>query len=277
VLGLGRGSRPEADWPGAYRKVELTTDDLTHLAGDFAPDAVLHAAGAASVAESFTDPQRDFRASLLTWHNLLDGVRRSRVRPRVLFPSSAAVYGNATSLPIAETAPVLPISPYGFHKAACELLAREYSDCFGLNVVVCRLFSTFGSRQRRLLVWELFQKLSQADDEVWLEGTGAETRDYLSVEDVASVLLRLAGDSELDSGCRVVNVASGRAIRVDDLAHHVSALTNCSRPIRYHQRQRTGDPRLGQADIARLRTLMPDWNPTPIEQALSHCISVWHQ
>lgn len=275
VLGLGRGSRPEPDWPGAYHNVELATDELADLVADFAPEAVLHAAGTASVADSFSDPQHDFHASLLTWHNLLDSVRRSGVRPRVLFPSSAAVYGNAVSLPIAETAAVRPISPYGFHKAACELLAREYSECFGLSVVVCRMFSTFGTRQHRLLVWELFQKLSQAGDEVWLDGSGAETRDYLSVEDVATVMLHLAGATGPESGGTVVNVASGHAIRVDELARCMAELTNCTRPIRYRQRQRTGDPQHWQADIARLQGLVPGWNPTPIEQALSHCIGAW--
>jgi len=120
-------------------------------------------------------------------------VRRSGRRPLVLFPSSAAVYGDLKETRADEETPLAPISPYGFHKAACELLGREYAECFGLRVVVCRLFSLFGPTQRRLLVWELYKQLSGPAQTVWLEGTGEEVRDYLHVEDAAAAFLHLAG------------------------------------------------------------------------------------
>src|SRR5262249_48327157 len=150
---------------------------------DFAPDVLLHAAGTASVGGSLRAPFDDLRAALLTWANVLEGVRVSQHRPLLIFPSSAAVYGEVTELPVREDMPVQPISPYGFHKVMCELLAREYAECFDLSIVVCRLFSVFGVDQRRLLVWESFERLSDAEGPAWLEGTGEESRDYLAVED----------------------------------------------------------------------------------------------
>ncbi|HKP73404.1 MAG TPA: NAD-dependent epimerase/dehydratase family protein, partial [Pyrinomonadaceae bacterium] len=228
VLGIGRATQPDALWPGAYVSADIVSSDLSGVVKSYAPDVVLHAAGTASVGASLAAPLDDLRAALLTWANALDGVRRSGTRPLLLFASSAAVYGNPATLPVGEDSPTRPISPYGFHKAACELLAHEYAACFGLPVVVCRLFSIFGAAQRRLLVWELYRQFEDADRSVvWLEGTGAETRDYLHAGDVAAALLELVStqSAELkEGGCRVVNVASGVETSVLELAAQIGQL-----------------------------------------------------
>ena len=152
VLGVGRAAQPATDWTGKHLTADVVSADLAPLIRNFAPDVIFHAAGTASVGASFTAPLDDLRASLMSWTNLLDSVRRSGANPLILFPSSGAVYGRLQSLPVKEDAEIQPISPYGFHKAACELLAREYAVCFGQRLVVCRLFSLFGVQQRRLLV-----------------------------------------------------------------------------------------------------------------------------
>src|SRR5438067_383664 len=191
LLGISRSSQPEHDWPGAHFHADTQHADLAPVLRTFQPDIFLHAAGAASVADSLADPLEDLRASALTFANALEGIRRADISPVIILPSSAAVYGNPASLPVSEDAPVAPISPYGFHKAACELLARESTECSGLRVLVCRLFSVFGERQRRLLVWEIFQQLAKSGEGVELQGLGTETRDFLHVDDVSSAFLGL--------------------------------------------------------------------------------------
>ncbi|MCA1815784.1 MAG: NAD-dependent epimerase/dehydratase family protein [Acidobacteria bacterium] len=282
VLGVGRASQAARGWLGAYAQADAASADLSPLVRDFAPDVLFHAAGTASVAASINAPLQDLRASALTFANLLDSVRRSGTRPVVLFPSSAAVYGEPATLPVAEDAPASPISPYGFHKAACELVAREYADCFGVRVAVCRLFSLFGAAQRRLLVWELYRQFAGAGETVWLEGTGDETRDYLHVDDVASALLALA-DTQLaaraTSGANfiTVNVASGEATRVADLAAQIRALVAPAKEIRARGVARPGDPRAWRADITRLRALIPGWQPAPLADSLARCVARWRK
>lgn len=283
LLGVGRASQPEVGWPGGYTQADVASSDLSKLIGSFAPDVVLHAAGTASVGASLKTPLDDLRAAVLTWANVLDSVRRSGARSLMLFSSSAAVYGNAGTLPIGEDAPVLPVSPYGFHKAACELLAREYADCFQMRVVICRLFSIFGEAQRRLLVWELYRQLAGDATVAWLEGTGRETRDYLQVDDACAAMLELAEvfASEPDSGavgrCTTVNVASGEETRVLELAEQLRALVAPGKEVLYRGHARAGDPPRWQADTTLLRALAPRWRPQPFRERLARCVAAWQK
>src|SRR5262249_18254379 len=129
IVGVGRSARPPG-WPGEYFQRQGSSDFADGIR-DYAPSAVLHFSGSSSVGSSFLTPLDHLEADILTWANTLDSVRRSGLKPIVFFPSSAAVYGNPEKLPVTEDANLAPISPYGFHKAACELLATEYSECFG--------------------------------------------------------------------------------------------------------------------------------------------------
>ena len=280
LLGVGRASQSATGWPGAHAQADVASSDLSEVVASFAPDVLLHAAGTASVGASLTHPLDDLRASVLTWANVLDSVRRSGARPLIIFPSSAAVYGDCSESPAREDAAARPVSPYGFHKAACELLAREYAECFGLRVVVCRLFSVFGEAQRRLLVWELYRQLASDAPTAWLEGTGDETRDYLHVEDAAAALLELAaafaGGRER-GGCEVVNVASGEETRVLELAERARALVAPGKEVRCRGRARAGDPQRWRADTTLLRSLAPRWRPQPFAQRLAQCVAAWQK
>lgn len=292
VTGVARASQASRGWLGSYVQADAATADLATLVRDFAPDALLHAAGTASVRASLDAPLEDLRASALTFANVLDSVRRSGSTPLVLFPSSAAVYGEPATLPVSEDAPTLPLSPYGFHKAACELVAREYAACFGARVIVCRLFSLFGASQRRLLVWELYRQLAGSSTTVWLEGTGEETRDYLHIADAAHALLRLAetrldetqpdeaqsvesSQDESRGACLTVNVASGEATTALELAQQLRGLVAPTKEIRARGISRPGDPRAWQADTTRLRRLVPDFHPAPLKDSLARCVAEW--
>jgi UDP-glucose 4-epimerase len=280
VLGIARSSQPEADWPGGYVQADVLHAPLAGIIADFQPDVVLHGAGTASVGTSFTAPLEDLRAAILTWANTLESIRLSGVRPVILFPSSAAVYGNPAALPVSEEAPVAPVSPYGFHKAACELVAREYAECFGLNIVVCRLFSVFGVRQRRLLVWELFEQLRGPEPTVHLQGTGRESRDYLCLDDLAEAMLALAANPALQGAngqpC-VFNVSRGEETPILDLAHLMSRLCAAEKIVSCLGADRPGNPVRWVGDSSRLRGILPDWQPRPLADSLGRCISLWRE
>lgn len=284
LLGTGRLSRPGDEWPGEYIQNDLSSE-CPSLIENFMPDVVLHAAGPAAVGSSFSQPVEDLKAGVTTWANLLESVRRSKARSLVLFPSSAAVYGNPNSLPVREEDAIAPISPYGFHKAACELLAREYSECFNLDILTCRFFSIFGPTQRRLLIWELYQQFTGTGSTVWLDGTGTEVRDYLEIGEVTAILFRLIDrwmQSRTESqnskrAHRIVNIASGEEIGVLDLARELSNLTCPEKTIRCRGIERRGEPQTWRADVSLLRAMMPSWRPKPFLLALSECVAAWEK
>jgi nucleoside-diphosphate-sugar epimerase len=255
-----------------------TTADLAHLIRHFTPDVLLNAAGTASVGASIENPLNDFQGSVQTCADVLDAVRRSGTKPLVVIPSSAAVYGNPASLPVGEDVSLKPISPYGFHKAACELLAREYAECFGLKVMICRFFSVYGAAQRRLLVWELYQQLSGPEKIAWLGGTGEETRDFLYIDDLAAALLGLIDQFESSQGePLVVNVASGSETGVLALAEMIRDLVAPGKEIRCRGNLRKNDPLRWRADISRLQTMLPSWHPRALADGLALCVTDWRE
>jgi UDP-glucose 4-epimerase len=274
ILGISRSSQPEPGWPGRHFQSDAASANLAPIIREFAPDLLLQAAGSASVAASITDPIGDFRATAVTLTNVLDGVRRSGREPLVIFPSSAAVYGNPAVLPVDEEAPCAPISPYGFHKLSCEIFAREYAACFGVSTVVCRLFSVFGQRQRRLLISELYEQFTGDADVVRLQGTGNETRDFLHVDDLTRAILLLAPVVPRRA-CTILNVASGVETPVLALAETIRTLVALGKKITSRGIARPGDPARWCADIAHLRSLIPQWQPRTLAAGLEATIPHW--
>jgi UDP-glucose 4-epimerase len=276
VMGTGRSPEPGKEWPGLYAPGDTTAESLSEIVSNFAPDVLFHAAGTASVGASLLDPLADFRGSVSVCANMLEAVRRSGKGPLVFIPSSASVYGNPAALPVNEEAAIQPISPYGFHKAMCETLAREYAGCFGLKIIACRFFSVFGPAQHRLLVWDLYQQFTGAGPEAWIEGTGTETRDFLHIEDAAAGLFELADTQRLEPGEAVfVNVASAEETSVLDLAKIIKDLTGSAKSANCRGIERPGDPRRWRADVSLLHSLVPAWQPRPLRETLAQCVATW--
>ena len=279
VMGTGRSPEPGKEWPGVYTPGEATAESLSAIVSDFAPDVLFHAAGTASVGDSLVDPLADFRGSVAVCANMLEAVRRSGKSPLVFIPSSAAVYGNPAALPVAEQAAMQPISPYGFHKAMCETMARESAECFGLKVIVCRLFSVFGAGQRRLLVWDLFRQLRGPGEVAWLDGTGSESRDFLHIDDLAAAIFQLVEKSaDSPSGYfDIINVASGEETMVADIAGKIRDIVAPGKRVDCRGTLRPGDPLNWRGDTAKLRALIPLWEPRPVIDALTDCIASWQR
>jgi UDP-glucose 4-epimerase len=280
VMGTGRATEPGSEWPAGYRQNDASAESLRAIVSNFAPDILVHAAGTAAVGASLVDPSTDFRGSVSVCAKMLEAVRRSGKSPLIVIPSSAAVYGNPAALPVREDAAIQPISPYGFHKAMCELLAREAAECFGLKIIVCRLFSVFGGRQRRLLIWELFKQLSGAGETAWLAGEGTESRDFLHVDDIAAAVFQLAEKYVANSPAgffEIVNVASGNETTIAEIAGKMRDLVAPNKEVNCRNTPRPGDPLNWRGEISKLRSMIPSWTPRPLIESLTECVAVWQQ
>jgi nucleoside-diphosphate-sugar epimerase len=276
AIGLVRAGRASIEAVETH-VTDYAPDHLARLIDETAPIALVHAAGTASVAASLADPAGDFAGSVALSQAVFEGVRRSRRSPPVVYLSSAAVYGSPEEMPIAEEAPLRPVSPYGHHKMMVELLAREYASCFGLRTRALRLFSIFGAGQRRLLLWELFGQFAK-QERVRVLGTGDEIRDYMHVDDVAAAVIALLPGGE-EGGFDAVNVASGRAVTVRALAELVKASLGSAAEIVYGTEPRPGDPPRWVADIGRMRRLAGSVAaaPYPLEARVAETLRAWQQ
>ena len=232
--------------------MELPSPDFADLLQKIKPDLTIHAAGTASVPLSMTDPLGDFNSNTLSTAGILDAQRKYCPDCKIIFLSSAAVYGNPTILPVKESDPRLPISPYGYNKLIGELLVEEYYRIFNLSGCCVRLFSAYGPGLRRQLLWDICQKLAK-QHEVRLLGNGTESRDMIHVMDVAKALTLLVKKASFQG--EVYNLASGTQVTIREFAEELIHIFDANVPLIFTGERRAGDPLYWQADISKIASL----------------------
>jgi UDP-glucose 4-epimerase len=249
--------RPAQPGPAERARVEHLTQALPcaefeALLRSAKPGLLVHAAGPSSVPASLSDPAADFRDSPALFFAVLDAVRRCAPECRVIFLSSAAVYGQPKRLPVREDAPPGPVSPYGFHKLLCERLADQFARLYGLRVCSVRIFSAYGEGLRRQVIWDIC-RMALEQPQVRLFGTGDETRDFIHGQDVARAIALLSRKAGWQAD--VYNLASGADSSIRGLAQSLLAALGCAKPVIFSGQGRPGDPLRWRADVRRLREL----------------------
>jgi UDP-glucose 4-epimerase len=241
-----------AQQPGNYTFIQgnLEAALLQQILADTPVDIVIYAAGRASVQHSFTDPFADFSENSVVAFTVLDVIRRCSPTTKLIFLSSAAVYGNPQKLPVAETDTLNPISPYGFHKLQTESIAREFYTCFGIASAGLRIFSCYGEGQRKLLLWDLCNKAASGKT-VLLKGVGAESRDFIHVKDVAACVQHFVETGF--EGHEMYNLASGNESSIRDIASRVLACFRDGHQLQFEGKKNEGNPDNWVADISKLK------------------------
>lgn len=257
VWGLGHGGFG-AVAPGHWGLHEFVSADATlaNLAGcGVQPELIVHCAGGSTVGYSLSHPLEDFERTVTTSAAVLEFARSRAAGARVVYLSSAAVYGNSKDLPLREDAPLAPLSPYGVHKQLGEDLCRMYGARFGVRCVVLRLFSVYGAGMRKQLLWDAANRVRAGD--ISFAGSGKEVRDWLHVEDAAALIAR--AQSLAAVGCPVLNGAGGSGVAVAQVLGELFAGLGRSDAPRFTGRERAGDPAAQVADVA--RALASGWRP----------------
>ncbi len=160
-------------------------------------DGCFHLAAIASVEKGVTDWLGTHRANLTGTITVFDAIRRHGSEIPVVYASSAAVYGDAATIPIAETEPRTPLSAYGADKYGCELHARVASHVHGIPTIGLRFFNVYGPRQDPKSpysgVISIFCERIAAGLPIKIYGDGQQTRDFIYVADVVQALARRHG------------------------------------------------------------------------------------
>ena len=219
-------------------------------------DVVFHEAAIVSVPYSIERPQESHDVNIQGTLNVLHAARKARTR-RVLFASSAAIYGEEPTLPKTETMRPEPMSPYGVEKLTGEHYLATWSKLFGVETVALRYFNVFGPRQDPKSAYSgvisIFVDRILAGRPITFFGDGEQSRDFVYVANVVDANI-LAATREGVSG-RVFNVACGQRTTLRELATLIERAAGGTRsPVeRVFADPRAGDIKDSVADIARAR------------------------
>jgi UDP-glucose 4-epimerase len=196
-------------------------------------DIIFHEAAFVSVAESMEKPQECFDVNITGTTFLFEAARSAGVR-RMVIASSAAIYGDADTLPLVEETVSKPISPYAISKRVNEMLAELYTRSFGFEVSALRYFNVYGPRQRPDSMYAaavpIFIRCLREGRAALIFGDGCQTRDLIFVGDVVRANL-MASEHPAAAG-QIFNVCTGKETRVLDLLDGLYKLyPNTPKPV----------------------------------------------
>jgi UDP-glucose 4-epimerase len=258
--------------PDGASLVEGSLLDETRLAVvDQGFDGVLHFAAKSLVAESTTHPERYWSNNLCGTLALLEAIRAAGI-PRLVFSSTAAVYGEPDRVPIVESAPTRPTSAYGASKLAVDLMIGTWAEAHGLAATSLRYFNVAGASGRfgerhateTHLIPIVLEVADGRRERVQVYGTdyptpdGTAVRDYIHVEDLARAHL-LALDAARPGHHAIYNLGNGQGYSVRQVIEAARRVTG--RPIAaVDAPRRAGDPAVLVASSARIATEL-GWAP----------------
>lgn len=251
-----------------YIFIEAVDSDFQDIFINHKFDVCVNCSGAANVPFSLEKPYNDFQLNTLNVFKILDAIRRFNPECRYINMSSAAVYGNPEALPITESMPYRPVSPYGVHKEMAEMLCDEFHRHWGVRTSCVRIFSAYGPRLKKQLLWDLAQK-AKNDERVELFGTGRETRDFIYVTDLVRLIDSIIANAPFEAD--IINAANGRQIEIAEIARLMMEALGCDKEIVFKGVNRKGDPLNWEADISKAKAL-GYVQETDIKQGINHYV-----
>ncbi|NER60406.1 NAD-dependent epimerase/dehydratase family protein [Pseudomonas sp. MAFF212428] len=235
--------------------------------------AVVHLAAVASVQASVDDPVKTHQSNFIGTLNVCEAMRLAGIK-RVLFASSAAVYGNnGEGQAIDEETPKAPLTPYAVDKLASEQYLDFYRRQHGLEPVVFRFFNIFGPRQDPSSpysgVISIFSERAVNGLPICLFGDGEQTRDFLYVGDLVTVMVQALELAQVQEGA--VNVGLNQATSLNQLLEALRAVVGHLPEISYGP-ARSGDIRHSRANNRRLLERFDFPEPTPLAEGLARLL-----
>lgn len=249
-----------------YYNCNILSNDLEELFEKYKFDAVIHLAAQVSVSYSIKNPISDAEVNIIGTIKLLELCKRFRVN-KFFAASSAAVYGNPESLPINENHPCSPISPYGISKLTME----KYIINSGLNYMILRFANVYGERQSvegEAGVVAIFNNAIKNKENLYIDGDGEQTRDFIYVKDVAKVFsIALAKFN----GNKIVNVSTNKPCTINSLVETMLRISN-SKAKHFYRASRSGDIRHSRLDNSNLLNFLEVFTYTNLEDGLKYLI-----
>lgn len=221
-------------------------------------DVVVHLAASSVIKFSYTKPVEYYENNILNGIVLLEAMRKKYVK-KIIFSSSASVYGVNDSIPIREDAQKNPITLYGSSKLAFEEILYAYYISFGINSVSLRYFNAYGPRDEQKPITRAVPKWIKAvlkNENITLYWKGEQLRDYVYVTDIAKVHIAVLNSC----GYQIYNIGSGHGVWMSDIVRLLKEISGKKLNV-VDAGERRGDPPRLVADIKKIKGEI-GWKPT---------------
>ena len=230
-------------------------------------EAVVHLAAVVSVMRSIEEPRLVHQVNVEGTLNVLESCIRHAVG-KVVFISSAAVYGNASFPPFSEDIPPNPSSLYGATKEAGEAYSRAYGETHGLKIVILRLMNIYGPRRSPGLYAGVMMKFAEAvslKKPLTIYGDGEQTRDFTHVSDVTDAVTKALKLEEANG--HTFNIGTGIPSTINEMATLFSKIGGSKSSI-IHEPARRGEIRASYADIRKAQEVLGYEPRIPLEKGV---------
>ena len=225
-------------------------EKLEELFKNEQPDYVIHLAAQVSVSSSVEDVLYDAEENITALINILELCKKYNTE-KIVFSSTAAVYGIPEEVPSRETNKTAPLSPYGLSKLTGEEYIKMYSRLFGVNYVILRYANVYGPRQSahgEAGVVSIFNDKIKANGDIFIEGDGLQTRDFVYVKDVSGANYICATE---DIKNETFNVSTNTDISILELFNTMKKYSGYEKDA-FHKEARKGDIRNSRLDNNKL-------------------------
>lgn len=258
---LSTGRAAQVDGRATLRVADLLTADLPALLAELAPEGIVHLAAQVDARKAALDPVLDAQVNLMGGLKLLAAARAAGVA-RLVFASTAAVYGEPQALPVTEAHPTVPLSGYGVSKLAFEQYLRIAAHTGGPRATALRFANIYGPRQDpwgEAGVVAIFGRRLLDGHPAAIFGDGRQARDFVYVADCARAC-RLALEDPGAARWSVYNVGTGGLLTVAELHDRLAALAGRDLPAT-HEAARPGEIQRICLDAGRIGAAL-GWRPT---------------
>ncbi|WP_336787916.1 NAD-dependent epimerase/dehydratase family protein [Paenibacillus sp. MMO-177] len=257
VDNLSTGHRINLNPSAEFVKLDIQDDALADTFNRFGPEVVIHHAAQVAVTHSIRHPLYDARVNIMGTLNVLEACHKSGVR-KLIYASSAAVYGLPESDMLKETHAIKPLSFYGISKHTPEHYIETYARLIGLDFTILRYANVYGGRQDAKGeggVVSIFASKLLNNERCAIFGDGEQTRDFIYVKDIVS-----ANISALTRGSgKIMNISGGSATSINQLLRTMCDITG-KRFAPVYMAPRTGDIKDSVLDN-RLAVKELGWSP----------------
>lgn len=235
---LSTGKKENINSKAKFYLMDICNKTIREILKNEKIDAVYHNAAQINVQKSINDPMYDGDVNILGTINLLEACKEANVK-KIIYSSTAAVYGEPEYLGIDENHPINPISFYGISKYTPEQYIKMYNKLYGIDYTILRYSNVYGIRQEPKGeggVIAIFMDKLFKDESPIIFGDGTATRDFIYVEDIveANVMSLCRGSRE------VFNIGTGKATSIKELFYIMKEIMNVDVDVEY-RKERKGD------------------------------------